>query len=355
MRFPVSSLIVCVVVISACGGKKDDAAAAVPSGPIVGVLELPISLRSKGAAPGSARAIEISPAAINVAGQQVLTIPSGIIAAGDRQGDQIPKLISALASPGAVTLAVASAVPYETVALVLASAKAAGARSVGFQVRPPGGSSTPGWLALDALAVGPKSKGDQEVTFTGGTKRPWTDFSSKWEEAQSACRASPTGSCAFKPESVADGGDLKIILHAAGQGVNVEFFRIGEPPPEAAPEPQPDAAKGGKGKGAKAKAKAKSKKKHKPELIDGVKAPKDVVDEIVHAPPATEALFQFRAQEALVTPSAITETIRPVCAVAACNIVVQAEKATLTVRVLSLLGAAFPDGSPVPNVIFEIP
>ena len=40
---------------------------------------------------------------------------------------------------------------------------------------------------------------------------------------------------------------------------------------------------------------------------------------------------------------------------AACGVVVQAEKATLFVRVISLLGAAFPDGTPAPHVRFELP
>ena len=38
-----------------------------------------------------------------------------------------------------------------------------------------------------------------------------------------------------------------------------------------------------------------------------------------------------------------------------CTVVVTAEKATLFVRVISLLGAAFPDGVPTPRVVFEVP
>ena len=335
----------------ACGGDKGEAPAP-PSGPIVGVLELPISLRTSGTAPSDFHDVEVSPTDVHAGGQPVITLASGAVAAADRQGAQIPKLSAALSkAPHAVmALAVAAAVPYDTVALVLSTAKAAGVRGVAFKVRPHGGSSTPAWLALDALDVRPRSKTDEEVVFDGLAKRPWSDFSSKWDEVQAACRTSPTGSCAFKPASVAEGGDLKIVLQTAGQGVNVDFFRIG-PPPEAAPAAEPAAA-GKADKKAKAKA---GKKKHKPELIDGVKAPTDVAAEVEQALPATEALFQFRAQEAVTSPSAVSETIKPVCGATPCGVVVQAEKATLFVRIVSLLGAAFPDRTPAPRVVFELP
>jgi hypothetical protein len=172
--------------------------------------------------------------------------------------------------------------------------------------------------------VGPKSKTDQAVAFEGLPTRPWSDFSSKWDDVQGACRASPTGSCAFKPTKVAEGGDLKIVLHSAGQGVNVDFFRIGGPPPEAAAPAQPEAKPSKASKASKKKA----GKKHKPELLDGVKAT-DVAAEVEEAPPATEALFQFRAQEAVTVPSAVSETLKPVCGATSCGVVVQAEKATV--------------------------
>jgi hypothetical protein len=286
-----------------------------------------------------------------VGGLPVLTLASAAVPAADRQGEQLPKLAAVLGkTPHArLALAVAAAVPYDTVSLVLATARAAGVRSVSFKVRPHGGGSNTGWLALDSLDVRPKSKTGDAVLIDSAPKKPWSDFASKWDEVQGACRASPTGSCAYKPEKIAEGGELKIVLHAAGQGVNVDFFRIGGPPPEAAaPHDDKPPAKPSK------KASKKAGKKHKPELLDGVPQPKDVVAEAEEAPPATEALFQFRAAEAVSKPSAVSETLKPVC-VSGCGIVVQAEKATLFVRVLSLLGAAFPDGTPAPNVVFELP
>jgi biopolymer transport protein ExbD len=332
-----------------CGGDKAKEAPP-PSGPIVSVLELPVSLRSGGKPAADAANLEVSPNEIHLGGQSVLTLSGGAVQPADRQGDQLPKLAQALAAGphGTVSVAVASGVPYETVALVLGTAKAAGAGQVALQVRAPGGSN-PGYSLLDAYEVQPKTTTDQGASFAGLKPRPWSDFADQWDAVSGGCRSSQSGSCAFKPEKIATGGELKIVLHAAGQGVNVEFFRIG-PAPEEAPAAEPET----KGKGGKAK-KASKKKGKKVELIDGVQKPKDVVAEVENAAPATEALFQFRAQEAVSTPSAITDTIKPVCGSAACGVVVQAEKATLFVRVISLLGAAFPDGTPAPHVRFELP
>lgn len=334
----------------ACGGDKAAEEAPPPSGPIVSVLELPVTLRSQGAAPSDAANLEISTNEIHVAGQTVLTLAAGSVPDAERQGDQVPKLAKALsAGPhAAISLSVASGVPYETVVLALATAKSAGAAKVDFQVRAPSATAA-GHFVVEAPDVKPRSNSDTNQTFAGLAPKSWTDFTTQWEAVGSACKASPTGSCAYKPEKIADGGELKIVLHAAGQGVNVEYFRIGPlPEPTAAPEPE------NAGKGAKKKKPAKKKGK-KVELIDGVQAPKDVVDEALNAPPATEALFQFRAQETVAKPSAITETIKPVCGSSACGVVLQAEKATAFVRVISLLGAAFPDGTTAPHVVFELP
>ena len=317
--------------LCACGDKAEEAAAA-PSGPIVGVLELPVSLRSSGAAPADAADVEISPTALNVGGQQVLALAGGTVAAADRQGDELPKLTAALKSPlrSRMALAVSAQVPYETVVLVLSTAKKSGLRGVAFKVRPPGGSTNTGFLALDDFQVTPSVKADVEVPLQGVATRPWSDFASHWEEVEGGCRAAPTGSCAYKPEKIAEGGNLKIMLHASGQGVNVNFLQVGAPPPAA----------------------EKPAEKVKP--IEGLKQT-DIVAEVEQADPASEASFQFRAQEVLGATSAVSATLKPVCGTSACGVVVNADKITLFVRVASLLGAAFPDGTPAPVVAFQLP
>ncbi|HEX7480405.1 MAG TPA: hypothetical protein VF331_21570 [Polyangiales bacterium] len=317
--------------LAGCSGDKQEVKP--PSIPIVGVLELPISLRVSMAQPADFADVEISPSEVHVAGQPVLTLAGGTVSAADRQGADLPKLGAALKTPlrSRIALSVSSSVPYETVALVLNTAKQAGFRGVALKVRAPGGGSSTGWISIDDFLVRPRSKGDEEVALQSVAARPWSDFTSRWDDIQNACRASPTGSCAYKPEKIAEGGNLKIVLHAAGQGVNVDFSRVGAPPAE---EP---------------------KKKAKAELLEGVKAPTDVVKDVEDAPPADQASFQFRAQEAVAQPSAVSSTLKPLCGSRACAVVISAEKATLFVRIASLLGAAFPEGTPAPSVAFELP
>jgi len=324
--------------LSGCGDKPPAEAPDAPAGPVVSVTELPVTLRSQGSAPSGAVNIEVGQSALQVASKPVLTLNGGTLTDADRQHQELPKLIQALqAVPHAsATIAAGASVPYATVASVLASAKSAGVGNVAFQVRAPSGS-TPGWLAIESFDVRAKTRNDEAVP--GAPPRPWSDFTSQWEAIQSACGAARTGNCALKPEKIAEGGELKIVLHAAGQGVNVEFFRLGPPPVEPA-EPPP-------AKGSKHKAKRKARKE--------ASKPKDVAEELENVPPATEALFQFRAQEAVTSPSAISEVVKPLCGASACNVVVQADAATPFVRVISLVGAAFPDGSPAPRLAFELP
>jgi hypothetical protein len=354
MRTVSAVFTLCTGVMLACGDKAAEEAPP-PSGPIVSVLELPVTLRSKEAALAGAADVEISVNEIHVSGQPLVNLTAGSVPEADRQSGQIPKLAKALAAGphASVSFAVASGVPYETVALALATAKGAGAGKVDFQVRAPSAAAA-GHLVIDSVDVKPKTNSDTNQSFAGLQARPWSDFVAQWDAVQSACKASPSGSCAYKPEKIADGGELKIVLHAAGQGVNVEFFRIGPPPEPTEAAAAPDDKKPGKA-AKNAKKKPAKKKGKKVEMLDGVPGQKDVVDEALNAPPATEALFQFRAQEATASPSAVSEAIKPVCGTSACGVVVVAEKATSFVRVISLLAAAFPDGTPAPHVVFELP
>jgi len=331
-------------VLGACGSEKQ-APDTAPPAPSVALLELPVALRSQAKVPADAVQVDVTTAGIGVAGKLVLNLAAGGIDKAERpgaEGDELPKLVQALkAAPqhAHVSLAVAALVPYETAASVIASAKAAGASSIVFHVRAPSVSAV-GYLALDDFELRARSKSDEAVAVPGVAVRPWSDFVAQWDAVANACRSARTGNCAPKPESVADGGDLKVVLHAAGQGVNVEFFRIG-PPPEVTPPPE-----------AKDKGKGKAKKHAKKSRKKPVEEPTEPVEPVI---PATEALFQFRGQEAVTAPSPVSETVKPVCGDSACGVIVQAEKATPFLRVVSLLGAAFPDATPAPHVVFERP
>lgn len=343
MRKPLSFVMAslgCCLVLTACGGEeKEEAAADGPKAPVLGVLELPVSLRTGDSKPDG-RKVDVGLAELRVDDATVLTLESCRIAAGDRAGDIVPKLKAALETPAKSTLVLSahSGLPYETIALILSSAHAAGIRDLALAVRKGGGSTESGWLVTKNFSLTPKT--DDEVALASVEPHTWDEMTAAWQAMHDACRAAETGSCAYVPGTPLTGGKLKIVLHAAGQGVNLDFFRVGLTPEELAAEE---------------KARTASLAAKKEDVVQGRKKATDVAAEMEEGAPPSEALFQFRAQEALESPSALTETMRPLCGKRACGAVVSAEPQTLLVRVASLIGAAFPDGGAAPVLAFELP
>lgn len=330
----------CFLSLAACGGEeKEEAAADGPKVPVLGVLELPVALRTGDAAP-EGRKVDVGLTELRVDDATVLTLDSGKITPADRTGDVAPKLQAALQTPAknAIVLSAHSGLPYDTIALILSSAHAAGIHDLALAVRKPGGSTDSGFAVLKNFSVTPRT--DDEVAIPSVDPRKWDELTAAWQAMHDACRAAETGSCAYVPGEAAKGGNLKIVLHAAGQGVNLDFYRVGLSPEQLAEEE-------------KARTAALAAKKE--DIVQGRKKQTDVAEEEEAGPPASEALFQFRSQEALEAPSALSETMRPLCGNRACGVVVSAEPQTLLVRVASLVGAAFPDGGASPVVAFELP
>jgi len=329
----IGALVTAALVLTACEEEKEEE---VDKGPLLGLLELPVSLRNKDAAPSNFHKIEVSPDALRVNGEELLKLTSGKPADGDVAATELPKLTAALGTParGIASLEVHAQVPYWTLSLILGSVSKAGVSNVSFHVRQPTGGADDGWFEIKGFAVAPDSPEDAEVDFKNVQKRGWSDFTTVWEDVYNGCRGAMSGNCAYKPENIAEGGFLKMVLLAMGQGINVNFYRVGVPE-----EADAEAAK-------------EEAKPKKAEMMDGITDP---MAELEQAPPATLALFQFRARDVLKPPSPVAETIKPLCGSNACGVVVKAERRTMTASVLGMLGAAFPDGTAPPTVGFEVP
>jgi biopolymer transport protein ExbD len=326
----------------ACGGAEEKPAEQGEKPPVIGVFELPVSLRTGDAAPADGRKVELGLTELRVDGETVMPLDGGKLAPSDRSGNELPKLKAALQQKPSKTLVLHahSGIAYETIAAILSTAHAAGMRDLAFQVRKAGGATDTGYVLLKNFQVTPRT--DDEVAIESVDARKWDEMTAEWEKMHNACRAAETGSCAYVPGTPAKGGNLKIVLHAAGQGVNLDFFRVGIPAEQLAAE---EAAR-----------QAELAKK-KEDVVQGRKKATDIAEELdeAEAAPADQALFQFRSNEALEVPSALSETMRPLCGNRACGAVVSAESATLFVRVASLIGAAFPDGGAAPVLAFELP
>lgn len=314
-------------VLSACDD-DEEAKKAEETKPILGVMELAISHRTDGSQPGGAH-IEISPTKLRVDGEEVAALANGKLAEGDAS-----KLDAALqkASHQAAALEMHAQTPYATLVAVLDALDGASVSGVAFKSRDPESPSETGWTHVRGFELVDSLPEDTLVEQSSVSPRSWDEFTKVWETAQQGCRSAMSGSCAYKPKNVAEGGDLRIKLEAKGHAMNVVYQRVGGEPVEEQGEE--------KGGGV--------------QMMEGVPNV-DPVEEVEEAPPATIAQFQFRAKEASASPSPISETTAPLCGKTACGVALVAEPTTMTARVVSLIGAAFPDGTPEPSVAFVRP
>jgi hypothetical protein len=306
--------------------------------PILGVLELPISFRHAGTEPGDAARVEIGTSEIRVGGETVLTLENGKIPAAERSGDILPKLKAKLAGKSVLAISVYAASPYGTLARVINTGFEAGARSLAFKVRKPGSNTEVGWMTLNQSHFTPTS---EDGKFGEGVLLPWEKFTAVWDECLNACQAGMRGGdCGYRPMGKAEGGKLDMMLRVRGAGLALRCRQTGAPP-----KPEPVA-------------------KPPAELMDGVKNKKRIdaaaaaaaVAAAAQAEVSTEHVFSMRAEQATELPSSpISDIVKPICGSVSCPVVLDSEGISMSGTVLSLIGAAFPDNTPEPNLAWVMP
>lgn len=323
-------LVIVPLVAAAC---DDEEEVQQDTGPTVGVMELPISLRNADAMPSSAVRIEISPAELRADGQTVVGLDAGRIPDAEKGDGRIPKLAQVLQGgparrAGAIRLHVNT--PYETTALVLGTLKAANMNTVAFEVREPGGSADTGWSTIEDFRVEPE--GDEAHRFPAAQQRRWDELVEAWQEVYEACRRDHYVDCAGQPFNPAEGGEMEIRLFARGSALKVEMIRFGmDEEDEAQERPQP-------------------------QMIEGVPVPGGDSEEEEEGPPVTQGAFTWRFEAATDEGlSPITGAFRPLCGARPCGVVVTGDPETMTMRLVSFVGAAFPNGTESPHLLFELP
>jgi hypothetical protein len=329
--------------LGACKSKAEEtvgASAKDEVGRTLADLELPVALRTRDPQPTDAHQLEATTEQLRVNGAPIIALQKGVVAQEDQRDGVIPKLEAALRAHSHATLAMRleAIIPYETAALALNTAKQAGVMNAAFQVRESGSSPRTGWLNVDSYVM--SSRADDVPPIQTVNAKSWDAFTSKWQSVTSACRTAASGNCAYADTNFARGGTLKIELHTSGRGLNVNFFRRGLTPAQEHEE--------------EVKRKKELSKK-KESFLQGHISHVEMVEFLLLGDPSTQALFQFRYQEALAAPSALTQTIAPVCGQDRCGVLIAADPISPMVRVVSLLGAAFPDGTSQPAYAFEMP
>jgi hypothetical protein len=328
--------------LGACGSKDEVKPDLTPR---LGLLELPSSHRVGDPEPSGATRIEITPSEVVVDGETALPLENGKVPAAERADYDLPKLKAKLSGKKSLAISVYAAIPYATLARAIHSGIGAGASEISFKVRKPNDNKTSGWLTLRNSSFIAKA---DETKFDSSQLLPWDSFTKVWDESLDACQASSKGDCGYKPMAKAEGGKLDLMLRVRGSGYALRFRQAGAPPVSDAGV----ADAGDKGASAK-KAKGKTKKK-KAELMDGIKAAPEAAEQ---APPepSTEHVFTLRTDQATVDPSPISGIVKPVCGAVSCPVVLDIEGISMASQVVSLLGAAFPDGTPAPLVQWVLP
>jgi hypothetical protein len=325
-RFPLSLLLaVCAAPLTACSTEEPKVEAA----PALGVLELPLAHRNADSAPAGAVRVEVTPSEIRVEGESVLKLENGKIPAAEVSGYELPKLKAKLTGKSALAISTHAATPYATLARVMQTGYAAGAREFAFQVRKPNTTKDTGWLVVKQNHF---TESAESGKFEESDLVSWDSFTKVWDESLNACQSSSRGDCGYAPMAKAEGGKLDMMLRVRGSGLAVRMRQTGVP--EAAEKPA-------------------EKPKPKVEMLEGVKGAAPA--EETPPEPSTEHVFTLRADQATITPSPISGITKPVCGSQTCPVVFDAEGISMTVHVLSLLGAAFPDGTPAPKVAWVLP
>jgi len=226
------------------------------------------------------------------------------------------------------TLRILGSTPWRTTMLVLSTLKATRVTDLSFMTRQGTGTEI-GYLNLSHWDIREESEEFHEppAAYT----RAWDELGDVWEEMYTACREGPYVDCAFKASNIAEDGKMHIELFARGNAVKIELHRFGAPDPAPA-APAHDT------------------------FLDGIAPPEG--EEEAQMPPAVTAAFTWRYQAT--TPSAgeeniVAKTLRPLCGAQPCGALVEAEAQTPTMRVLSFIGAAFPNGTDEPYLMFQVP
>ena len=298
------------------------------SAPILGVLELPIAHRTGGSEPANAARVEVSPSEIRVDGETVIKLENGKVPAAEQSGHTLPKLKDKLAGKAALAISAHAATPYATLARILNTGLEASARTFAFKVRKVGSNTDTGWLVVSNNHF---TKTAEEGGFALDQLVPWDSFVAVWEDSITACQATERGDCGYRPLAKAQGGKLDMMLRVRGTGLAIRMRQTGAPAPTT-PEPT---------------------KKPKVEMMEGVPAQPQA--EEAPPEPSTEHVFTLRADQATAPESPISGIVKPVCSSQTCAAVIDAEGISMSGRVLSLIGAAFPDGSPEPKLARVLP
>jgi len=323
------SVLLSVGGLSGCG--EDEAESEVDTTDHVGLYEIPISRSNQATEPRDAVRIEISPTEMRLNYEPVLELERGLAPDGAVNDHVITALREAIGSGAArsrAALRIHTNVPYLTLAQTMNTLRDAGLRELFIAVRTPGETPQEAWMQMPHWQILPP--GDEPATFEGRAPR-WDEFVAVWRDVYDRCRAGDYVDCDGPYSITAEGGELDIEMWTRARAMKVTFRQINPP------EPEPSGGGGGGG------------------LIEGVAAAPVAANPEEEEDPATAGAFTMQHMESVAEDSHISSFMEPVCADTQCRVTFVTDATTASMRVISFVGAAFPNGSETPQIAFRMP
>lgn len=306
-----------------------------PVAPEIGIMDIPISLRHDPRPPANALTISISQDSIGIGENHVMDLERGVVPEGERGADGvIPSLNAAIQTAPASAAAIiktAALVPYGTVARVAATLEHARIRTLAFAVRTNNATESE-FMEFGQFATRVRSEAPYQ--FDPTYQRSWDEFVRLWDEMRTACQGPHAGDCLQRLTTPPTGGYAQLGLFARGQALLFSVQRFTDDELAGLTEAAPVA-------------------EEEPAGDDDTDISNE---ELMRLDPQKSASFMWRFPAATMAEgSPITATIAPLCQSQGCGFVITAEEPTPVMKILTFIGAAFPNGRAAPALLLEVP
>jgi hypothetical protein len=325
------SLAIILVFALACNSDTESDLSGVQTAPAVMLSDLVATERNDAAAPASPHLISLSQKEIELEGARFIELDGKKLPprVGDNPG--IPLLRQRLSTTpgkqGAVIRVHANA-SWGALTRILATLKELNVAPVVFEIRKDLSGNT-GYLPFESYTIDAKDEAPQP--FAGKLQKEWDPIVATWEEMTGNCVGRGAVHCPSPPDAVLKGGLAEVELFAQQDALRIRFRRFF--PGRYADEPE------------ESELPPKPKKKPK----------NDEPEEPPPPPPIGEFEFMWRREAAHVNGSPIALTMRPICGAERCGVVLRSLNMAAAGSVLRLIGSAFPNGTPAPELLIIVP
>ncbi len=323
-------LLVVALACAACSGSTEEAPALPPPDERVRDIDLPLSRRANDRAGDDAVPVLIAIDAIAIGGTEVATLTRGALTPAPRAPTPVAALTAAVpAGKTEARIRMHQATHLATLLTVVASLREKGIERFAFDVRRDALASATGAFVVERLEA--RAPSTEPHRFDPPYARAWDTVTEVWDDAYVACSTSEGSfDCSPVPPQIAFGGDVDIAIFRRQNGVILDFRRFGM------------------GNDVTAREAFLAQQNTRTEGTRNRDADREAI------PPATLASFGFRWASLSADPEApIAKVMRELTRNEPVGVRVSADPTSEAGAIVTLLGAAFPEGVRAPAVVLD--